>query len=101
MLEAHGVDYLARCQHVDPEIWVGGFEVGLAGGSNAGQQCCGKGAAGSGEIRVLLCGYPVQGNNRSSGIPRMDCWHVPIGAVPVAAVFPAWIAGMSQSGRSR
>ena len=74
---------MARCQHIKPEIGVGCFEVGLVGLSNAGQQCCGKGAAGPGEVRVLLRRDPVERHHRSGGIPRMECWQVPIGTVPI------------------
>ena len=77
MLEAHGVDHLARSEHVGLQRGKSRSKEGSIGVSHAVQKGSGEGTAGFGEIPVLCGLLPVDGDHCGGSIVGMHCRHVP------------------------
>ena len=77
MLEAHGVDYLARSEHVGLQRGKSRSKVGSIGFSHTIQEGSGEGTACFGEIPVLGRLFPVDRDHGGGSIVGMHCGHVP------------------------
>ncbi len=77
MLEAHVVDHLARSEHVGLQRGKSRAKEDLIGFSHAVQKGSGEDTAGFGEIPVLICLFPVDGDHGGGSIIDMLCGHVP------------------------
>ena len=77
MLEAHGVDHLARSEHVGLQRGKSRSKVGSIGFSHAIQKGSGEGTAGFGKVPVLGSLFPVNGDHGGGSIVGMLCGHVP------------------------
>ena len=76
MLVEHGVDDLARSEHVRRKVWEGGAEGVLICLADACQQSGGKGAAGETVVIVLGYGHAVDINDSRRGIVGVSLGHV-------------------------
>ena len=77
MLEAHGVDHLARSEQVGLQRGKSRSKEGSIGFSHAVQKGSGEGTASFGEIPVLCCLFPVDGDRGGGSIVGMLGGHVP------------------------
>ena len=77
MFEAHGVDHLARSEHVGLQRGKSRSKEGSIGFAHAVQKGSGEGTAGFGEIPVLCGLFPVDRDHGGGSIVGMLCGHVP------------------------
>ena len=77
MLEAHGVDPLARSEHVGLQRGKSRSKEGSIGFSHALQKGSGEGTAGFGEIPVLCGLFPVDRDHGGGSIVGMLCGQSP------------------------
>jgi hypothetical protein len=77
VLEAHGVDNLARSEHVGFQRGKSRSKQGSIGFSHAVQKGSGEGTAGFGKIPVPCGLFPVDGDHGGGSIICMLCGHVP------------------------
>ncbi len=73
MLEAHGVDHLAWSEHVGLQRGKSRAKDGSIGFSHAVQKGSGEDTADFGEIPVLICLFPVDGDHGGGSIIDMLC----------------------------
>ena len=77
MLEAHGVDHLARSEHVGLQRGKNRSKEGSIGFAHAVQKGSGEGTAGFGEIPVLCGLFPVDRDHGGGSIVGMLCGQSP------------------------
>ena len=92
MLAAHGVDHLARSEHVGLQRGKSRSKEGSIGFSHAIQEGSGEGTACLGKIPVLGGLLPVYGDHCGGSIVGMHCGHV-----PGRAVAEWWVASGNSS----
>jgi hypothetical protein len=83
MLKVHGVDDLARSEHVRRKVWEGGAEGVLICLADACQQSGGESAAGEAVVVVLGYGHAVEVDYRRRGIVGVSRRHVEVWAIAI------------------